>query len=155
MIQSETLSSSGAPAQSVARHKSKTLLAWLACVFGIFGVHWWYLGRPKAWMVTAFSVLMIVIAQFYPVWWENPAFLLLLVPLTASFIESLVFALKPDAEFDKKYNARSARATQTGWGPVMAAIVATLLGSGVLMFGLAVTVLYVYTQMGWLDGLVF
>ena len=155
MTQPETTMRPGAPADRESPHISKTALSWMACLFGVFGAHWWYLGRRRAWMVTAFSVLMIVIAQFYPVWWENPAFLLLVVPLADGFIEALVFALKPDAEFDRKYNPDSARATRTGWGSVLAAISATFLGGVTVIFWIAMIVVYVYTEMGWLDDYVF
>src|SRR5690606_28014748 len=105
-----------------AGHRSKVIVALLAAILGVFGAHWWYLGRPRAWMVTLAACVLIVWAQFYPVWWDNPPFLLLIVPVTAGFIEALVFSLKPDAWFDVRYNAGSGRTTRTGWGPVLIAI---------------------------------
>jgi len=90
------------------------IAAWLACLFGVFGAHWWYMGRRHAWVITVFSVSMLVLAQFYPVWWDNPAFLVLIIPVADGFIESLVFALKPDERFDALYNAGSGLRTQTG-----------------------------------------
>ena len=113
------------------------------------------MGRSWAWLWTAFTALMLILAQFYPVWWDNPPFLLLIVPIAAGFIEALVFALKPDEKFDRKYNPESGRTTHTGWGPVLAAIAATFLGGTVLMFGLALIVMHVYKAMGWLDGYVY
>nr|WP_026068214.1 NINE protein [Pusillimonas noertemannii] len=137
-----------------ARHRSKVIVALLAAVLGVFGAHWWYLGRPRAWMVTLASCVLIVLAQFYPVWWDNPPFLLLIVPVTAGFIEALVFSLKPDAWFDARYNAGSGKTTRTGWGPVLIAIFTTLLGSSVMLFGIALIVMHVYKALGWLDGYV-
>lgn len=134
------------------RHRNKVTAAWLASLLGVFGAHWWYMGRRHAWMVTVFSVLMLVLAQFFPVWWSNPAFLLLLIPATDGVIESLVFALMDDKKYDARYNPGSSVVTRTGWGAVIAAIVSTLLGGTVIVFGIAVTVIYVYTTMGWLDG---
>ncbi len=134
------------------RHRSKVVAAWLACLFGVFGAHWWYVGRRGAALVTAFSALMLVLAQFYPVWWENPAFLVLIVPITDGFIESLIFALKPDEWFDAKYNPRSGLVTRTGWNAVIVAIVSTFIGGTVIVFGIAMIVVYVYTAMGWLEG---
>ena len=142
----------GAPNE---RHLSKLALAWLACLFGVFGLHWWYLGRPKAWVITLFSVSMLALAQLYPSWWENPAFLILIIPATAGFIESLIFALKPDEAFDAKYNPASGQTTRTGWGAVIAAIFTMLVGGMVVTLAIAVIVVYVYTSMGWLDGYVF
>lgn len=135
-------------------HRSKVIVALLAAVLGVFGAHWWYLGRPRAWMVTTASCLLIVLAQFYPVWWDNPPFLLLIVPMTAGFIESLVFSLKTDAWFDARYNVGSNRKTRTTWGPVVIAILATLVGSSALLFGIALIVMHVYRALGWLDGYV-
>ena len=137
-----------------ARHRSKVIVALLAAILGVFGAHWWYLGRPRAWMVTATSCLLIVLTQFYPVWWDSPPFFLLIVPITAGFIESLIFSLKTDAWFDARYNLGSGRTTRTGWGPVLVAIFSTLVGSSVLLFGIALIVMHVYRAMGWLDGYV-
>lgn len=136
------------------RHRSKIIVALLAAALGVFGAHWWYLGRRWAWLFTLTSCLLIVLAQLYPVWWDNPPFLLLIVPTTAGFIEALIFSLKPDAWFDARYNAGSGRSTRTGWGPVLIAIATTLLGSSVMLFGLALIVMHVYKALGWLDGYV-
>jgi hypothetical protein len=137
------------------RHRSKVLAAWLASVLGVFGAHWWYVGRRHAWMVTAFSTVMIVLTQFYPVWWDNPPFLLLIIPMTEGFIESLVFALRDDEKFDAWYNVGSGRTTRTGWDAVIAAIFSTIMGGTILLFGIAMIVVHVYTRMGWLDGYTF
>ncbi|MBB5215077.1 NINE protein [Parapusillimonas granuli] len=136
-------------------HRSKVAAAWLACLFGVFGAHWWYMGRRWAWAVTAFSVAMIVLAQLYPVWWDSPPFLLLLIPATAGYIDTLIYALTPDEKFDARYNRGSRQETKTGWDAVIVAIFTTLFGSTVLMAGIAVTVMHVYTAMGWLDGLAY
>lgn len=134
------------------RHRSKVAAAWLACLLGVFGAHWWYIGRRGAWMLTGFAVLMLALAQLYPVWWDNPAFLVLIVPVTAGFIEALVFALRPDDKFDLAYNPGSAIVTRTGWNAVIAAIITTMLGGIVTMFGIALIVMHVYKALGWLDG---
>lgn len=139
---------------NTARHFSKLTVSLLAAVFGVVGAHWWYLGRRWAWAATAVPCLLIVLVQFYPVWWDNPPFLLLIIPATAGFIEALVFALKPDEKFDTRYNPKSGRQTATGWGPVLVAIGVTLFGSGILVFGIAMIVMHVYVALGWLDGLV-
>lgn len=143
------------PGGAPARHVSKLAAAWLACLFGVLGLHWWYLGRRRAWMVTAFSVLMCVLGRFYPSWWENPPMLALLVPALEGIIEALVLALKPDEQFDARYNPHSGRVTHTGWNAVLTAIFATAFGGLVLTWGLAFVVMYVYKSMGWLDGLVY
>jgi len=139
---------------AAAPHRSKIIVALLAAALGVFGAHWWYLGRPRAWLVTGTACLLVVLARLYPVWWDSPPFLLLVVPATAGFIEALVFSLKPDAWFDARYNPGSGRSTSTGWGPVLIAIFTTLVGSSVMLFGIALIVMHVYTAMGWLDGYV-
>lgn len=148
---SSPIASVGAPVQ----HKSKTLAALLAAVLGVFGAHWWYLGRPKAWLWTLCACLLIVLIQFYPIWWDNPPFLVLIIPAAASYIEALVLALGADSQFDAKYNPLSGKVTKTRWGPVVIAIFTTLVGSAVVVFGIALIVMHVYIKMGWLDGYVF
>jgi len=140
--------------QPPVAHRSKSMAALAAAVLGGFGAHWWYLGRRGAWAVTTASCLLIVLAQLYPVWWDSPPFLLLIIPITAGFIESLVISLKSDAWFDARYNPGSTQATATGWGPVIIAIAVTAIGSAVVLFGIALTVMHVYTALGWLDGYV-
>jgi len=111
--------------------------------------------RRYAWLFTAFSVLMLLMAQLYPVWWDNPAFLVLIIPMTEGFIEALVFALRSDEAFDARYNPNSGRQTRTGWGAVLAAIFTTFMGGTAMVFGIALIVMHVYTAMGWLDGYVY
>jgi len=134
-----------------AVHRNKVVLAWLASLLGMFSVHWWYLDRPYAKFMTGFAIVMLVLAQFYPVWWDSPPFLLLLLPVSAGIIEALIFALMDDQKFDARYNPHSDRQTKTGWDAVIVAIVSTFLGGTVILLGIAVTVLHVYTAMGWLD----
>lgn len=136
------------------RHRSKVVAAWLAFLLGVVGAHWWYMGRRGAWLLTAFALAMLALTRLYPVWWDSPPFLILIVPITAGFIEALVFALMADEKFDAKYNPGSGIVTRTGWNAVIAAIVTTFVGGSVLMFGIALIVVHVYTAMGWLDGYV-
>lgn len=136
------------------RHRSKVVVAWLACLLGVVGAQWWYMGRRGAWLVTVFALVMAALTLLFPVWWDSPPFLVLIIPITAGFIEALIFALMPDEKFDAKYNLDSGVVTRTGWNAVMAAIVTTFVGGTVLMFGIALIVVHVYTAMGWLDGYV-
>ncbi len=137
-----------------ARHRSKVTAAWLASLLGVLGIHWWYMGRRYAWMVTAFSLSMLALTPLFPVWWNNPAFFFLMIPITDGVIESLVFALMADEKFDARYNPNSGKTTKTGWNAVIAAIVSTFLGGTVLVFGIAVIVIYVYISLGWLEDYV-
>ncbi len=144
---------SAAPAR---RPRGKVTVGLLACLLGAFGAHWWYLGRRHAWLVTAVTLASLFCAfNYYPVWYDNPAFFLVFIPMIDGFIESAVFSLMSDEKFDRIYNAGLGRPNQTGWGPVLVALTACLVGSIVSMFAIAMVVVYTWVAMGWLDGYVF
>ena len=63
-----------------------------------------------------------------------------------------MLCLMSDARFDARYNPGLVRETPSGWGPVLVALFTVLIGAVTLMFGLAMIVIYVWTQLGWLDG---
>jgi hypothetical protein len=77
----------------------------------------------------------------------------LYIPILAGFIEAIVLCLMNDARFDARYNPGLVRASPSGWGPVLVAIFTLLIGTVLLMIGIAVIVVYVWTALGWLDGL--
>lgn len=131
---------------------SKVKVGLLAALLGCVGAHWWYLRRPRAWMVTAIGLVLMVASGFAEVWWENPAFFLLFIPILDGFIEAIVLCLMSDARFDARYNPGLVRTTPSGWGPVLVAGFTLLIGTVALMIGIAVIVLYVWTALGWLDG---
>lgn len=130
----------------------KVKLGLMSALFGIVGAHWWLLGRRGAWLVTLISIALMVASSFANVWWENPAFFLLLIPIVAGFIEAIVFCLMSDERFDARYNPGLIRPAASGWGPVLVAGFTLLFGTIILMFGIAMIVLYVWTELGWLDG---
>lgn len=132
--------------------RSKVKLGLLSALFGAVGLHWWYLGRKYAWLVTLTGLALMIASSFAKIWWENPAFFLLLIPIVAGFIEAIVFCLRSDARFDAIYNPGLTRATPSGWGPVLVAGFTLLFGTIVFMFGIAMIVLYVWTELGWLEG---
>ncbi len=135
--------------------RSKVTLGLLACLLGTFGAHWWYLGRRYAWVVTAYAVACIAGTSLFPVWYDNPAFFLLFIPMIDGFIESAVFSLMPDEKFDRLYNPGLGSPSKTGWGPVLVALLTCLIGSVVSMVAVAMVVVYTWVAMGWLDGYVF
>lgn len=141
--------------RAIPSPRSKLAAAWLSLLLGVFGAHWWYLGRRHAWLVTTFSLACLLLTRQYPSWWDNPAFLLLILPILDGFIEALVFALKPDAWFDARYNPEHPPSNRSGWGAVVVAMLTTLVGGATLMFWIAMIVMHVYEQMGWLDGYVY
>lgn len=131
---------------------SKVKLGLISALFGIVGAHWWFLGRKRAWLMTAIGIVLMIASGFAKVWWENPAFFLLLIPVVAGFIEAIVFCLMSDERFDARYNPGLIRPAPSGWGPVLVASFTLLLGTIILMFGIAMIALYVWTELGWLDG---
>ena len=135
------------------RFISKARLGLLAAVFGVVGAHWWYLGRRFAWAVTLYSAVMAVLAARAEVWWDNPAFFLLFIPILDGFIEASVFSLMSDEKFDARYNPEHSDRHKSGWAPVLVASFTLLFGTVLWMFGIAMIVIHIWTAIGWLDGL--
>lgn len=139
---------------AAARPRNKVVLGLLACFLGGLGAHWWYLGRRYAWLVTLYSVVCLAVATQFPVWYDNPAFFLVFIPIIDGFIEGVVFSLMPDEKFDRLYHPGRGRVTHTGVGPVLVALFGTLVGAIVGMFSIAMVVVYTWVALGWLDGYV-
>ncbi|MDX3907568.1 MAG: hypothetical protein QHC78_17905 [Pigmentiphaga sp.] len=129
-------SDADAPPNPGAPFRHKAVAGLLAFLLGWAGAHWWYLGRRRAWVPLLFSLLMVGAALRSEAWYFHPAFFLFLVPAVAGFIEALVICLTPDAKFDARYNAGHARRSQTGWGPVLVAILTLAIGTAILMLGI-------------------
>lgn len=136
------------------RPRTKVAAASLALLLGFLGAHWWYLGRRGAAWVTGYAVICLAATRLFPVWYDNPAFFLLFIPMIDGFIESVVFCLRSDEKFDQAHNPGLGRQSRTGWREVLLAIAATLVGAICSMFGIAMVVVYVWSALGWLDGYV-
>lgn len=122
------------------RYRSKTVAAWLAVLAGAFGAHrfylrgwrdgWAWLHWPPALLGLAGVDRMRQIGQDDRLSW-------LLVPLLGlviaqAMLTAIVWGLTPDERWDGRHNpGQPGRAT--GWGPVLAVIVALMVGGGVLM----------------------
>ncbi|ANN69437.1 hypothetical protein BAU08_05460 [Bordetella bronchialis] len=126
----------------------------MALFFGWMGAHWWYLGRRGAIWLTLYAIACLAATRLFPVWYDNPAFFLLFIPMVEGFIESAVLCLRADEKFDRAYNPGLATPSRTGWGPVLVALGALLIGSVCGMFAIAMVVVYVWQSMGWLEGYV-
>jgi len=147
----ETRTDNLPPAAKLAfRHKVP--LGLLAALLGCVGAHWWYLKRPYAWLVTGVALVLMIIASQQPRWFENPAFFLLFIPTLDGFIEALVWCLMSDERFDAKLNPGLTREHPSRWGPVLVAVFTLLIGTVLLMFGIAMIVVYVWDMLGWLEG---
>lgn len=135
--------------------RSKVIAGLLAFYGGWFGAHWYYLGRPRPWLLTALALVMFAIAFQSEVWWDTPAIFVVFIPAVIGFIEAIVLCLRSDEKFDALYNPGFKRVGHTGWGPVLVAISGLLLGTVFMLFGLAHVVLHIWIRMGLLDGLNF
>ena len=80
--------------------KSKIVAGVLALIFGIFGVHRFYLGKwmhGVAHLLLFFITLGITIEEGFPA---------VIAPALLGFIDSILFFVMPTEDFDEKYNAR-------------------------------------------------
>jgi hypothetical protein len=123
-----------------ARYRSKTLATWLALLLGTLGVHRFYLHGWKdllGWLhpwPTLLGLAGLVRMQNLgqddrTAWLLIPVFGLM---FSVAMLTAIVYALTPDEKWDARRNPGQP-GRQTRWGPVLAAIVALLLGGGVLM----------------------
>ena len=121
-------------------YRSKTVAAWLALLLGTLGLHRLYLHGlrdAKAWLhplPTALGLLGVLRLRTLG---QDDALAWLLIPLLGLMISiamlfAIVYALTPDEKWDARHNAGHA-VTVTGWGPVLAAVVALLIGGAALM----------------------
>ena len=124
--------------------RSKTLAAWLALTLGVWGVHRLYLhGSSDRWawahpLPTAAGLLGVVRLREIG---QDDALGSLLAPLLGLMIAvaalaAIVCALTPDEQWDVRYNGGQA-VNSTGWGPVLAAVAALLIGGAAFMGSIA------------------
>lgn len=114
------------------KFRHKAFAALLASLGGAAGLNRLYLGQRGWWLplaVTAVTVPMLVGVKN---WFQTPAFFVLMIPVTAGFIQALVIALMPDEKFDARFNAGSERRNSSGWDAVLVAI-ATLAGGAIAL----------------------
>ena len=132
-------------ASTSPRFRSKTLTAALAFLFGSLGAHRFYLygtrdiygwahllgtliGIPGVMLLVATeraSILGWVLATIGA------------VSLFAAFLAALVYGLRPDQKWDAQFNANTQRKSRSGWTVIFVVIFSLLIGSFLLMTGLA------------------
>jgi hypothetical protein len=125
-------------------YRSKTVAAWLALLFGSLGIHRLYLnglGDRLAWFYPLPTALGLVGVQRMRALGQDDRLAWLLIPLlglmiSLAMLTAIVHALTPDEKWDARHNPGHA-VSATGWGAVMAAIVALMIGGAVLMGTLA------------------
>jgi hypothetical protein len=125
-------------------YRSKTLAAWLAVLAGPLGLHRlylhgfsdvlaWLLPLPTAAGLIGLHRLLTLGQDDRLVWVLLPVLGLMIAQAMAT---AIVYALTPDDKWDARHNPGHAGAS-TGWGPVLAAVLALLLGGGILMSTIA------------------
>ncbi len=140
------MASTSPPATAAAgAAKSKTLATWLALLGGLLGTHRFYLhgwGDKLGWLHPLLSltglaglVRMRNLGQDDQVAW-------LLIPLfglmvAAVMLSTIVLGLTPDARWAERHAPAGAVPQDTRWGPVVAVVIALLVGGAALMGTLA------------------
>lgn len=122
------------------RYRSKTLAAWLTLALGVLGVHRLYLYGMRDRLFWAYplpTLLGLLGVQRLRALGQDDRLAWLLIPLlglmlSLAMLTAIVYALTPDERWDARHNPGQP-VHGTGWGPVLAAIVALLLGGAVLM----------------------
>ena len=125
-------------------YKSKTLAAWLALLLGTLGLHRLYVHGFRdvlAWLHPLPTALGLVGVDRLLTLGQDDRLSWLLIPLlglmiTQSMLAAIVYALTPDEKWDARHNPGHA-VTDTAWGPVLAAILALLLGGAAFMGSVA------------------
>ncbi len=133
-----SLPAAGAP-------KSKTLATWLALLGGMLGAHRFYLHgwRDKlAWLHPLLSLTGLVgVVRMRNLGQDDHAAWLLIplfgVMVAFVMLSTIVLGLTPDARWAERHAAAGATPQATGWGPVIAVVIALLVGGAALMGTLA------------------
>lgn len=121
-------------------YRSKTVAAWLTLAVGALGLHRLYLYGARDRLVWAYplpALLGLVGVHRLRTLGQDDRLAWLLIPLlglmlSLAMLTAIVYALTPDEKWDARHNpGQPGRAT--GWGPVLAAILALLLGGAALM----------------------
>lgn len=123
-----------------SRYRSKTLAAWIAVLGGTLGMHRWYvhgLHDAWAWLHWPLAALGLLGVQHMRVFGQDDRLSWVLVPLlglliSQAMLTAIVWALTPDERWDARHNP-GLEPRSTGWGPVLAAVVALIVGGTVLI----------------------
>ncbi|MBU6259045.1 MAG: TM2 domain-containing protein [Burkholderiales bacterium] len=124
--------------------RSKTVAAWLAVLLGTLGAHRVYLhGWGDRW-ARLFPLPTLV--GLYGAWridqlGQDDRLSWVLTPvlglmITVAMLSAIVIALTPDERWNERFNV-GRTPSAGGWGAVLAAIAALLIGGGVLMATIA------------------
>lgn len=133
-------------AEPAGQHKSKLLTVALAFVFGSLGIHRFYLRGlrdPLAWahlLATVVGVLGIASLRLGA---GTPAFNWAFAvaggaSVIGAFLGAIVYGLRADDKWDATFNSRGTP-TRSGWPVVILIILSLMIGTGLLMAGLAIS----------------
>ena len=135
-----------APNARGTRGKSKLITVALAFLLGSLGVHRFYLkglGDKFGWahllatVAGAIGIASLVLGTGSTA--LNWTFAVAGgVSLTSAFLTAIVFGLRPDEKWDARYNPHGAP-TRSGWPVVILIILSLMIGTGLLMAGLAIS----------------
>jgi hypothetical protein len=120
--------------------RSKTLAAWLAFAGGTLGLHRFYLHGLRdtwGWALVLPTVLGLWGVDRMNTLGQDDHLAWLLIPLlgltiSVAMLSAIVIALTPDEKWDGRFNP-AGPPSSTGWGAVLAAIAALLIGGAALM----------------------
>lgn len=124
----------------MSHYRSKTVAAWLALLLGSLGVHRMYLYGLRdfrAWLHPLPTAIGLLGVERINALGQDDQLAWLLIPLlglmlSIAMLFAILYALTPDEAWQQRYNpGRPGQAT--GWGPVLAAALALLVGGTVLM----------------------
>lgn len=124
--------------------KSKAVATWVAIIGGAIGLHRFYLHGlrdPWGWLYPAPSLLGLYGVHRMQSFGQDDRLAWVLIPLlgltlAAAMLSALVYALGPDDKWNARYNPPG-KISRANWATVIGAIVALMLGAGVLMATLA------------------
>ncbi|MBB3013473.1 NINE protein [Cupriavidus alkaliphilus] len=129
-----------------ARGKSKLLTVALAFLFGSLGAHRFYLGGLRdlygwahllALLAGAIGVASMATGAGSPA--LNWTFAVAGgISVISAFLAAIVYGLRPDDKWDARFNPHG-KPTRSGWPVVILVILSLLIGTGLLMAGLAIS----------------
>lgn len=126
--------------------KSKLLTVLLAFLFGSVGAHRFYLkGKRDFWAWSQVLAMMLGAVGVALLWSTQrasvPGWACAIiggVSVLAGYLSALVYGLRPDDKWDAQFNADGAP-TRSGWPVVFLSVLTLMIGTGLLMAGLAIT----------------
>lgn len=129
---------------AATHYRSKTLATWLALLAGPLGLHRLYLHGLRdvwAWAHVPPTLAGLVGLSRIREFGQDDRLAWVLLPVlglmvAAACLTAIVYALTPDARWDARHNP-GREPMATGWGPVLAAVAALMVGGIAFMGALA------------------